>query len=831
MGKINFNVSARTARLIGRENVSNPNGALIELLKNCHDADSSESILIFNIKYDSIPKTLSKSEFDLINSEFDDFKTFYSKSHDGNYELTKDEKLDEDFLGQIFRSYNSILLCDNGHGMTSTIIEDNWMTIGTDNKLEDPYSPTGRVKSGAKGIGRFALDRLGRECELHTFSDENPNKGLRWYVDWDAFEAPNKKIDEISADLDEISSVKFVDIVSQKITSNVSKNHFSKDNYRNGTLIDIRNLRDWWKIDDVKKSYQSLESLIPPSFQRKFKIYFYDQRDPDSFGVIRNSEYQDFDYKIEASVLKNMKVKIKLFRNEFDHTKFPKEFFTHEALKNGHFKKKDFESDFIEFEYSIPQLLESSSIDNSVFEQVGAFDMSFLFMKRAYSKDDSRKFFYKDFDFQKRKDRLMLFSGVKIYRDNFKVRPYGEIGGNSFDWLGLGERVTISPAGPTHKTGRWRVRAAQVIGSLNISRIKNEMFEDKSSREGIQENDAFLAFKNLVIAIIDLFENDRQTIMRSLNTIFLENDESANKIQKADDLLDTLKAKDSNKGKTEKEKEKEQEVIIEAYKAQKSQIEELMSENKLLMGLASTGLTISAFSHELKNIKSNLLLKTENLEKYIHESIDLNVVAKLKEYQDPRVLVKDLHEMNKRINNWLSFTLECVKQDKRRRKKVNLDNYFRDLKKMWDESLARLQTTLTFNNLENDVISKKMFPLDLDTVFNNLIINSVYAFEDRKDGKSRREIKIEYSVLDEKKLKIIYKDSGPGLDPAIRHKDDIFEALFTTKKTDTGDVVGTGMGMWMVKKSVSEYKGTVKILDSKDGFKLEIVFPLSFGDA
>jgi hypothetical protein len=39
MARIPFNVSAKTARLIGRENVSNLEGALIELIKNTYDAD------------------------------------------------------------------------------------------------------------------------------------------------------------------------------------------------------------------------------------------------------------------------------------------------------------------------------------------------------------------------------------------------------------------------------------------------------------------------------------------------------------------------------------------------------------------------------------------------------------------------------------------------------------------------------------------------------------------------------------------------------------------------------------------------------------------------
>ena len=44
--KIPFKVSARTARLIGRENIATSKGAIIELVKNCYDADSDFSIEI-----------------------------------------------------------------------------------------------------------------------------------------------------------------------------------------------------------------------------------------------------------------------------------------------------------------------------------------------------------------------------------------------------------------------------------------------------------------------------------------------------------------------------------------------------------------------------------------------------------------------------------------------------------------------------------------------------------------------------------------------------------------------------------------------------------------
>lgn len=41
MQKIEFSVGAKAARLIGRENIADVDGALIELIKNAYDADAS----------------------------------------------------------------------------------------------------------------------------------------------------------------------------------------------------------------------------------------------------------------------------------------------------------------------------------------------------------------------------------------------------------------------------------------------------------------------------------------------------------------------------------------------------------------------------------------------------------------------------------------------------------------------------------------------------------------------------------------------------------------------------------------------------------------------
>lgn len=83
MEKIPFNVDAYTARLIGRENVSKLNGAIIELVKNTYDADATICVL------------------------------YYEKTT------------------------NSLYIADNGCGMTKDVIIKHWMTIGRSTKSID----------------------------------------------------------------------------------------------------------------------------------------------------------------------------------------------------------------------------------------------------------------------------------------------------------------------------------------------------------------------------------------------------------------------------------------------------------------------------------------------------------------------------------------------------------------------------------------------------------------------------------------------------------------------------------------------------------------------
>lgn len=85
-------------------------------------------------------------------------------------------------------------------------------------------------------------------------------------------------------------------------------------------------------------------------------------------------------------------------------------------------------------------------------------------------------------------------SGIGIYRDGFRVEPYGR--GND-DWLGVKSLRA-------KRQGHAPVSPSKLFGFIEISRDKNPQLKDLTNREGIQDVSEFLDFKT---AIFKRFEH------------------------------------------------------------------------------------------------------------------------------------------------------------------------------------------------------------------------------------------------------------------------------------------------------------------------------------
>lgn len=763
MAKIPFNVSARTARLIGRENVSNADGAIIELVKNCYDADADSCIVFFD----------NKSE-----------------------------------------AKASLYIIDNGDGMSEKVIKNHWMTIGTSNKLKDFYTGNKRVKTGAKGIGRFALDRLGKKCEMLTLPKEKQD-GFEWKVDWTDFEQEGAHLAQVNADLSDISKLNLKEKIDALFTK-IKKPQALK-NFNHGTVIKISGLNDEWDDQLVERVYRDLELLTPPEEEKNFNIFLFSTLKPEAYGKVSSVVNEDYDYKLVANVDKNKNARVVITRNEFDVKAVDDDIFKRPEMKKFPYDRKTFRKKSFSLKTTLNELLPGSS--NDQLDLIGPFSFTFYFMKRTYDKTEPEKFFYKHFEAKNRSDWLKRFGGIKLFRDNFWIRPYGETGSAAFDWLGLGERAAISPAGITKQGAGWRVRPNQVAGVIKISRITNIRFEDKSSREGLQENQTFETFRNIILKLINKFEEDRHKVMRPMLLTYDEKHQTE-QIKSEGLNLATTSAPQNDKplgSLTDREK------LAKAVIAINQEKEELKEEFRLSRALASAGLIITSFSHELQHLSSLLKVRNIQLENILQKVIPKKNLKNLPDHEDPFVMLKDMADEDAKLQNWIQFSLSSVSKDKRTRVSIDLLKYFKAFQGIWSKTLEFRKVTLVLPSQKQGKYLLRAFPIDIDSIFNNLLANSLDAF---KRGMQAAQRKISIKIAETKQnLQITYEDTGPGLDANIKNPYQILEPFFTTKVDSTGKEVGTGLGMWIVKNIVDEYKGKIEILNKRPGFKIKIILP------
>lgn len=836
--KVPFKVSARTAKLIGLENFSTEEGAIIELVKNTYDADANNCILIFDLK-------IKKEKIE--------------KEDGTEAEIEKFEK-----------ENSSIYIIDNGIGMNDRIIQNQWMTIGTDNKLYEHTTENGRVKTGAKGIGRFALNRLGMLTNMTSLPtllevDEvienssseditntksilnSSNRGFEWTVDWKDFDKKGATVSDVEAVLSGKENLnlkqEFLDRFSKypKI-----KETLEKIDFKSGTVIEITELNDEWNEDKLKKLFGNLEMLLPPEEQNDFGIKFFLLNNLEEFGTVKRAYYDDYDYKLKAIYNQNddKTLKIEISRNELDIDALENRYskvFEFDMMKTAPYKLEDFKKEKIEFDIPIENLI-SEKVDKDLLERVGKFDFTFYFLKNTISDDredgdvNVKKYPYKSINSANRKSWLKKFGGVKIFRDDFRIRPYGE---NGDDWLRLGERQAQSPGGAGQRLGGYRIRPNQIAGTIKISRLYNTSFQDKSGREGLIENDEFELFKNIIKEIISLFERDRNVIMYNLSELHKKNNEEAEKLRRAKEEAERIRRqkeeRDEKKANSEnksddkssddnKEYSEAEENMADAILILEKESEKKDEELRLLRSLASVGLIISSFAHEVRSLRARLIPRTkylvDELKNHLNEE---ELIQNLDKDDNPFYMIDLMREEDVKLKHWLDYSLSTLKIDKRERKNLDFSNYFENFKANWSKALEQRNISLELNKIDDNEHVIRAFEVNMDSIFNNLLSNSINAHY----GYNKEQKKIEISW--QKKgndIEIFFSDNGKGLDKKYKdNPEEIFNLNESSKTDNKGNKVGTGLGLYIVKSIIEEYNNSsISIINIENGLTFKIIF-------
>ena len=226
--KLKWRFDISTFRLIGRELITDRITALFELVKNCYDANATRVDVVFeNVSYD--------------NAVVDD--------------TTKEVRVNPG---------SKVVIEDNGYGMSFEDIRDKWMVIGTASKRTSPFSPRpfGRRCVGEKGIGRFAVDKLGDKVNIVTKKEED-DRWLNVEIDWNSY------FNEVSPD--EREHIRLFPDIENKYDY-LDRNEGSGVS---GTKLIVSSVREFWSKDDISRFYKEANKIVSPYtlLNPPFKIY------------------------------------------------------------------------------------------------------------------------------------------------------------------------------------------------------------------------------------------------------------------------------------------------------------------------------------------------------------------------------------------------------------------------------------------------------------------------------------------------------------------------------------------------------------------------------
>ncbi len=813
---VNIKVNARHIGQLGRELVTDYVTALTELVKNSYDADSEVVDVIFE---------------------------------------------------NMLSGQGRIIIADTGSGFTADDIENKWAVIGTNSKVKSPYSEKYKRRcAGRKGIGRYSVERLAEYCTIYSFTEgESP---IKYYTNWNRYEGIDfnelKQRIEILKDHSDYESAKYIKrtleylLLSEKIDKE-SKDliinvilagckldflmFYSKDmldrlemylypicekygsleerveEIKNvieeldgeereyyyqrlielyqkgnnsvaderkaytGTFLVLECLRDEWEKGDIEKVTKEFRLLVSP-FKEKSNFSMY----------VSAPDYELYEVKLENNILNQRYAKVEASLT----TKV-----TADSKKVSVFS-------------TLYEDVKGASIPNEEIMDVflcGDLQITLYYFLR----DKSLKF--EGLKASEAKEVLDAFCGVKIYRDGFRVRPYGEEGN---DWLLLDRTKIKDP----HS---YRVGNNQIIGVVNINSDANPLLIDATNREAIIENDAFGQLKEIVKKCINIIEQHRYNeYQEEKKRSEIEQEEAKRRaeqdelqrtiVKKKEELDNALKTGNSMTAKKvvdelletfssdQKQEKKHYEKTKQEYE---KKLTESNNELQLYKNLAALGILAGSFGHETDDSIARILQNMVYPKKRILDVFPND--------EDIKAAFIDLDDDIYRISCYSNLLIAFLKKKKRSEmKNLSFKKIIEEIVGYYRILVEEYSIEIDVSNLEEFKCEIPMKQIDIESIIVNLLTN---AFEALKGIEGLRQIKL--STYFDKEYVITVEDSGQGVADGL--KEWIFVPLNTTKKED-----GVGLGLTIVKDVVESYMGQVKVDTSEKlgGARFTVEIPL-----
>lgn len=500
MKRSSFKTRARTVDHLGREQVADCPTAISELWKNAFDAYATDVTL------------------DLFDEKFP-----------------------------------VAVVSDNGHGMNLAEFQDRWLVIGTESKATADRVPKAdrkglqeRVKQGQKGIGRLSCANLG---PLLLLVSKRCNQDfVVSLVDWRLFENPYLNLADIFFPTVEVSDLEQafmrLPVMIDELVQNIEPDRALSESVLGSVQQeDTRRIGKAW--DDFDKLQEQSGGLASKSIVKSVRDLSFSLKHLSGWAVAQGTSdsgtallVSGINYDLRSQLLsppfkqsvartrKNFRETLASFLDPFvdpDDQELPDYFqdFSYQVRtwKDGVSKTiigRDIgisRRDVSKMEHCIVGNVDDEGVFRGRIKawgkwipdqvkilpatdvqiptradtRLGSFDLFISAMEF-----DERNSTHEKAEHGRFREIAELYAGFMIFRDGLRVLPYGRSGDDFFE---------IDDRRSRH-AGREFWNHRRMFGRIGITRSGNPNLKDKAGREGVIDNRAAKALKDVVVNLL-----------------------------------------------------------------------------------------------------------------------------------------------------------------------------------------------------------------------------------------------------------------------------------------------------------------------------------------
>jgi len=678
-----------------------------------------------------------------------------------------------------------IVFEDNGHGMSFSDIQHKWMEPATSDKGDRLTSPAGRRLLGSKGIGRFASARLGRRLALTS----------------------TKRIDAGNHSPYETSTIDALDWSVFDQTEYLEDVSFAastgRSNGPSGTILHVLDLRDEWNEKSLEKLYLELRRLLSPldDDREAFKIIF-----DLSACTLKSCGFDGTSILRRSSGMGDQRF---AQDNSFEVRPFPI-LDACDYLVDGIFDESgDFEGTFTirrEGRSSEHVKLSVPAQDNERPCGIVLVKLSVFDREAASIRSTAEKAGFGHLGVRDARKLLDGVAGVAIYRDNFRVRPYGDA---ENDWLTLDAKRVQNP---TQKIGR-----NQIAGVIVIEGESSSNLIERSSREGLEENGSYRRLQSLVLNLLaEEIEPRRRNyridsgLERRRNSGISDALSTAS-LEWAQKIIERLPPQDRPEA---------QKIVNSESSKLTYHLRDLAERQAQLEAQATLGLIIGEVMHQGNTPLTFIENEVERLINWWPTIFEDTEDAALDREETPRMLngmnasaisLRSLFDAlsplaGAKRGNPSEYSLLSTIQDIIFLFRTRADSL--DIEFEVDRALAGINVT--------------GYPADIATALTNLFDNAIYWLSHHNVARG----KISVSLIESGRNDVIsmtVKDSGRGVPQ--RYFSSIFDVGFSTKPN------GTGLGLSIAREAMFRSGGDLTITGEAGRSEFILTLPSSAASA